>query len=273
MKIIHPSLILALIVTANAANADVVLSKLTEGGNPNWPNTAPHLFISGKINKGDYERALNAVNETYNHGEISDLFVQLDSPGGDVLEAMKIGSLVRKLKLTTMVIHGQCSSACVFILVAGAERLAPSGVIGIHRPFFEKEYFSGLPADEAQNKYEKMTEATNGYLAEMGVAKELIEKMFRIPSNEVVTLSFADVLKWISGSPASLDEWLIAKCGSYTKDESNDYISMWVTHEIKLKPGYANYLKEKVSNIDGCRRTTLADERSRIAAMLFSAKK
>lgn len=265
MRILQSFLVLSAILVVDLANADVVLSRVDEG-NPSW-RTNPHIIIRGEILRGDYERALNAVKETYIQGELGELFVRLDSPGGDVLEAMKIGQLVRELKLSTSVHLGRCDSACVFILVAGVNRLSASG-IGIHRPFFEQKYFSGLSADSAQKKYREMMKKTRTYLISMDVPTELVERMFRVPSNEIERLSLEDVEKWISGSPASLDEWLIAKCDSYTKDEANDY-ALWSSHQIELSPGYANYLQQKVRDVDGCRWVTLANERHRFAERLF----
>lgn len=265
MKFVRSFLALVALFVVSPATADVTLSRVDEA-NPGW-RTNPHLLVSGKIQRGDYERALNAVKETYAQGDLGQLFVKLDSPGGDVLEAMKIGQLVRDLKLSAVVGLGRCDSACVFILVAGADRLSPSG-IGIHRPFFDKEYFSGLSANNAQKKYGEMTKATRAYLISMDVPTELIERMFRVPSNEIERLSLEEVQKWISGSPASLDEWLIAKCDSYTKNEANDY-ALWLTRQTELSPGYANYLQQKVTKVDGCRRTTLANERCRVAEKLF----
>lgn len=265
MKLAHCFLALLAALVTNFVNADVVLSRVDES-NPSW-RTNPYLFINGEIRRGDYARALNAVKESYAQGELAQLSVRLDSPGGDVLEAMKIGQLIRDLKLPVSVLLGRCDSACVFILVSGAERRSPFGV-GVHRPFFEKEYFSGLSVDSAQKKYDEMTKATRAYLISMDVPTELIERMFRVPSNEIERLSLEDVQKWISGSPASLDEWLIAKCDSYTKDEVTDY-SLWLARQVKLPEGYANYLQQKVTKVDGCRRDTLAKERLRIAEKLF----
>jgi len=265
MKFVIGLLALVSILAVNPTSADVSLSRVDED-NPNW-RTNPHLFISGKIQLGDYERAINAVKEVYTQGDIGRLFVYLDSPGGDVLEAMRIGRLVRKLKLTTLVGRGQCSSACVFILVSGAQRVG--GSIGIHRPHFNTEYFSGLSAEEAKNKYEEMSAAAKAYLMEMGVASEFIERMFRTASNEIDKLTSEEEQKWIEGSSAALDEWLIAKCGSYTKDEANDY-SMWLAQRVDLKPGYASYLKEKINKVDNCRMGALATEHERTAEKLFS---
>jgi len=96
LKLVCCFLIIAAVATGNAANADVKLSRVDEVFNPNR-RTNPHLVINGEIKRGDYEKAVDAVKDTYVNGDIGQLYVRLDSPGGDVLEAMSIGRLVRKL--------------------------------------------------------------------------------------------------------------------------------------------------------------------------------
>jgi hypothetical protein len=58
--------------------------------------------------------------------------VVLDSPGGDVDEAMRVAAMVRLRRLSTGV-NRDCSSACTIIFIAGTERiLLPSGKLGFH---------------------------------------------------------------------------------------------------------------------------------------------
>jgi hypothetical protein len=58
--------------------------------------------------------------------------VVLDSPGGDVDEAMRVATMVRLRRLVTGVSR-RCSSACTIIFAAGIERiLLPSGKLGFH---------------------------------------------------------------------------------------------------------------------------------------------
>jgi hypothetical protein len=169
--------------------------------------------------------------------------------------------------LSTSAINTQCYSACVFIYVAGSTRYASTS-LGIHRPFFDKKYFSGLSADDAKLKYDSLLNTIDKYLTEMGVAKELIEKMFRTPSNELEMLSLDEIEKWISRNPAALGEWLIAKCGSYTDEEEQDF-ALHQTQTVKLRPGYANYLIDKITKVDNCRRSEIILERNHIAAKMF----
>lgn len=60
--------------------------------------------------------------------------VELISFGGSVYEAIKIGELIRKRKLNT-VLTSNCFSACTLIFLAGAERLVPAPYysLGFHR--------------------------------------------------------------------------------------------------------------------------------------------
>jgi fumarate reductase subunit D len=58
--------------------------------------------------------------------------VVLDSPGGDVDEAMRVAAMVKLRRLSTGV-NRDCSSACTIIFAAGTERiLLPSGTLGFH---------------------------------------------------------------------------------------------------------------------------------------------
>jgi hypothetical protein len=62
--------------------------------------------------------------------------VYLDSPGGSVSAAMKIGRLIRKYEGTTL-ISGRCYSSCALIFIAGVLRNIPTDAqaLGLHRPF------------------------------------------------------------------------------------------------------------------------------------------
>jgi len=62
---------------------------------------SPAVYITGTIQEGDYEAALSAARDVLKSGNNVD-FV-LDSPGGDVVEAMKIGELVSKLHSRTII--------------------------------------------------------------------------------------------------------------------------------------------------------------------------
>jgi ATP-dependent protease ClpP protease subunit len=87
------------------------------------------LEFSGGITFGaakEFERFLNAMGGV----EI----VHLNSIGGRILEAQRIGNLIRSRNLSTYVSH-QCLSACTIIFLSGRERLVTEQAkIGFHQP-------------------------------------------------------------------------------------------------------------------------------------------
>jgi hypothetical protein len=111
------------------------------------------VLLEGTIEIGDYDKLLKRINEDCINYTCIDA-IYLASSGGNVIEAMKIGRLVRKLRLETHVpsdlppprrqttkailknakANYMCISACFFIFVAGIDRerdiYAP--ILGIH---------------------------------------------------------------------------------------------------------------------------------------------
>jgi hypothetical protein len=123
--------------------------------------------LEGKIVSGDYEKLRSiaddlGLNIRDNPQQSIHVVLHLYSPGGNLLEAIKIGRLVRALRWMTSAPQNyskpsdleydvrkqkepetnyMCASACFFIFVAGIERyagyrsnVAPL-ILGIHRPY------------------------------------------------------------------------------------------------------------------------------------------
>lgn len=64
---------------------------------------AKAIWIEGDIQAGDYERLKQAAKTLIASGP-SEFLIYLDSPGGDVNEAMRMGLLARELLATTLVV-------------------------------------------------------------------------------------------------------------------------------------------------------------------------
>jgi hypothetical protein len=115
----------------------------------------------------------------------------LDSDGGDVLAAMRIGRLIRKLEgRTTVVARAKCHSACALIFIAGVER-TNLGEIGLHRPYLDTDaelLKSHLPMLYAQVK---------DYVAEMGIADSFVQKMMDTDSSKMTLYGGKDSLALI----------------------------------------------------------------------------
>ena len=105
------------------------------------PNDNGIVHMTGEIHRGDAEKLVKIFTTT---PAITALV--LNSPGGDLLEALKISRLVHEGQIAVLVLSpGICASACFFIFIEGASRLAVGsdslpitklGKVGLHRPYF-----------------------------------------------------------------------------------------------------------------------------------------
>lgn len=139
--------------------------------------------LEGAIVKGDAQ----ALEEKYTLARANvSAFLRLvvDSPGGDLNEAFKIGKWVRAKRIDIIVPSGrQCSSACVFILAAGMGKTV-DGRIGIHRP-----YFSGTGVGSNGASLKQILSNSKQYLESMNVPGNLAEDLFSIESENAKYLT------------------------------------------------------------------------------------
>jgi hypothetical protein len=177
------------------------------------------FVFSGPIESGDAARFAAVL--LANASVIEDL--DLDSPGGDVREAMKIGEIVRAARLDTYVQPGAtCASSCFFIWLNGANRaviswqtrngktgdLVPPGRLGLHRPYLTR--FSA--SEESLSAQTRGMEVVKSYLAGRFIPGRLIDAMLAHPSNEIYWVNQADIDELGESSP-DLQELYVAKCG------------------------------------------------------------
>jgi hypothetical protein len=188
--------------------------------------------IEGKIELGDFDRIRNFVFANF------PVKIYLASPGGDLSEAMKIGHLLRTLKLATAVpdrfprleirdmaasAHGLkdakdnylCASACFFIFVAGIQRetdFSGDGILGIHRPFMSDADLNGMGADTAMAAATKTKLLVASYVNEMGVPTKYVDAMFAIPKDEIRWIGHDDFVADFNGFIPELTDWVNARC-------------------------------------------------------------
>ncbi len=160
------------------------------------------LMIRGVIEPGDHQRLVRRLAALVSGEGLPDVqdpetlwTVKLDSPGGDLDEAMRIGRFLRGVLATTEasyryarrpdgvwdlarsaetvclegddrlagcqpdVVEAECTGACLLIWLGGAERYAHEGRLGVH----------GLAGDD--------TEAVRAYLRELEVAEPWIRRI------------------------------------------------------------------------------------------------
>jgi hypothetical protein len=188
------------------------------------------LHIEGEIRHGDYKKMLALIKRQ------RDIPYQLvlKSKGGNVMEALKIGSFTRKYLLGFE--STQCNSACVFIAIASLHhRHDKYGNFGLHRPKFNPAYFSKLNAQQAREKYTKLRTIVENYMFSMGASKALVDTLFSTASNAMSYLPKTAVYAMLR-SPEGYSEWIISKCGDdLTKSEQHDLYHLQITNSSSNK--------------------------------------
>lgn len=140
------------------------------------------ILVRSAIHRGDspaLARALDQVVSTTTARINGAPFVtvELDSPGGDVVEALDMGRAVNSHLAMTLVRPGhECVSACVFVLMAGAVHTPVNGAqIGVHRPLLVS--WTHMDAREAHARFNGLMVYLRGYFRELGISDAAYETM------------------------------------------------------------------------------------------------
>ncbi len=179
------------------------------------------ILYSGKIESGDADKLLGLMILNQRNSYRS---VVLNSPGGDVEEAIKVADLIKQLALTTKVANqGVCASACFFVWLSGDQRLAGVsgkhiGRIGLHRPYQSNPSNNKSSID----KQIVIQQIVSKYMQEQLVPTRLIDAMMNKPSNDLYWLKMAD-LDEIGEYQPGTEELYIKKCDYKRTDEINLY--------------------------------------------------
>ena len=172
------------------------------------------MYLTGQIVPGDLAKIVAAVAGPAGFPK----YFTLESPGGDVAEAMAIGRFIRDTASGTVVAR-QCASACVLVLMAGVSRQASdTASVGLHRPYYHPRQFAGLSLPDAEAKHKALRIATRRYLEDMEMPTAFIEKMFSISSDDVYYLSPQEKARLLV-PPSAYTEWIRAKCSPPTAQE------------------------------------------------------
>ena len=196
------------------------------------------LIIEGPIESGDYEHFLKVVKD--NQGKLTDVY--LLSPGGDFVEAMKIGRALRALEMGSVVpgrnpagqpvcgdeysisavprapANCTAASAAFFIHVGAMER---GGLyLVVHRPYFAPEQFAKLTESQAQAAFDALQRDARTYMTEMGVPPQVQEEVMGTPPDKGVVLDDKTVRNYFVGEVPYQQEWRHAKCAQLSPVET-----------------------------------------------------
>jgi hypothetical protein len=249
------------------------------------------FVLEGKIEAGDYDKLRSVIGEIsvnqFFLGSPGSNWFYLASPGGDLAEAMKIGRLVRALKLQTIVpsrssphmrdvmvaehklknpkANYMCASACFFIFVAGVKRTwdePGDPILGIHRPYLSDSDLKSLSGDQAITSAHQVRTTVENYLKEMGVTAKYADMMFSVPKDKVRWVGNADFKADLAGIIPEIKDWLAARCDKRTDVEK----AIWEKLMADPRPigqfsaserSISDMMQKKMSVINGCENNTL----------------
>jgi hypothetical protein len=145
------------------------------------------IWLTGEISDSMASRFESFVRNFIPPSKRKGFSVLLDSNGGDVAAAMKIGSILREFEVLSGVRPNEsCASACVLVLAGASMRLMFGPVI-IHRPYRREAIVLG--PKEAQQEYESRNASIRGYLQRMNVSPSLLDAMNTIDPSDSRTLT------------------------------------------------------------------------------------
>jgi len=145
------------------------------------------VLIQGSIQKGDYARLIQFVRHPDNYGRFART-VYLDSPGGDVAEAIKIANLLDKSYASTHVASGaRCYSACFILWMSGVARHVSSGAtLGVHRIHVKH----GEDSVDPQSAYfTRLARSVENYMSGLGTPRAILDKMNATASADLFVIS------------------------------------------------------------------------------------
>lgn len=179
------------------------------------------IELSGEIRNGDAQRLRSILsNDKSRVG--NDRFLMLESPGGDIREALRIGEVVKSAMLITTLVRvadmdadernkRQCVSACVLVFLAGADRKAMWGQLGVHRPYFDASTYRKQDSLQTSRAQIELEDAVRGYSRAHGASDQLIGKMMAHSSKDVYWLSKEEQTT-LEGEQSWYQEIMIATC-------------------------------------------------------------
>jgi len=148
------------------------------------------IYLSKSITEEDYSTIIeqSKLIGIISKGSPVVTTISLDSTGGSVSSALKIGRFLREMgALATVYKNSICYSSCVYVL-AGAPNRAVDGSVGIHRPYELVDTTSS--AQGQKSKYSQLSTQIVTYLKEMNIPTSLYEDSLFISPERIKILSF-----------------------------------------------------------------------------------
>jgi len=145
--------------------------------------------VSEDIALGDYETLLQGIKA--NPGQYAKKIVMLDSIGGSVAEAIRMGRLLRETGFDALVPSAAvCQGSCVYLLAAGQGKRV-RGHVGIHRP-----YYADSDSVHSTSAYGASRATQAAYFREMQIPLELLEMINRTEPRHMRVLTPSELARY-----------------------------------------------------------------------------
>jgi hypothetical protein len=211
------------------------------------------IELTGPIEAGDFSKVETYLLQQKTGGpEIEAAY--LNSPGGNLAEAMRLGSLLRELLVATIIETNnttrkvECSGACVLVFAGGIQRSVwwLEGNLPAVRLYL---------SEDQREEAHLPSEIVAAYLRQMGVADELIHRIAESSPAEVeLEGNELRSLNWID--PAYQNR-LRAECGELDPDEQKKYSALLLAGALNEE----HPLFKKQASIESCRYAVRYNDR------------
>ena len=161
------------------------------------------VAVSGTITEQDSTALENLIRGLGNRS----LSVWLDSPGGDVFAAIRMGRSIRKYEaLTVIPVPSKCYSSCALIFIAGVRR-HNLGKLGLHRP-----YLASTPQSRQtiEKQVPRMLQLVKQYVAEMGITDNFYYQMVNTEPSKMAIYRTDDYANLVPATDPVFQEIQIA---------------------------------------------------------------
>lgn len=164
------------------------------------------VLISGAIVEGDADALKEAIKSANDAGKFVS-GVRLNSPGGNLLEGVKLAAAVKFAKTATNVAKSAtCASACFLVFAAGEKKFANyASLIGVHGAS-DKNGEETVQSGAATISMAKIAK-------ELGVPDAIIGRMVVTPPSEMVWLTPSEL--------QSMGTTMVGKPSQVAADTSN----------------------------------------------------
>jgi hypothetical protein len=181
------ALVASLVLCTSLAHAEITLQKV--GG-----TNAHTIKISGTVLNVDLKKFQQVLNEVERKRlKLHMNAIQLDVGGGDPEVAKTMGRLIRAKKLNTfLATNDRCVSACVFLAIAGMDRMI-YGAVSVHRLMLIRE---NLSEDSIRQAIKEHRQEDDQYIAEMDGSVLLAEALHFTPNWGLRRLTKDEVQHW-----------------------------------------------------------------------------